>query len=371
MRTEPRQAEAIPAREAGASNNPSPREQARRTLVVVAVVVPVVLGLLLLGYAAPVFLLIFAGIMLAVFLRGISDWVSAHTLLGGGWSLALVVIVLAAVIGLACWFLAGQVADQVDQFLETLPKAVARAEQQLERHEWGRRLLQEIPTGTGSSPGLGQIWQRVTGFFSTTLGVITDIIVILFVGLFLAAAPDLYVKGLVRLLPPARRQRGREVMAAAGEKLRWWMVGQLVSMVEVGLLTGLGLWLLGVPLPLTLGLMTGLLNFIPTFGPLIAAVPTVLIALAVGPWVAVWALILYTAVACFDGYIVQPLVQRRLTSLPPALLIAFQIVMGVLTGPLGLALATPLLAVSLVFVQKLYVQDVLEGPPAGSDGRSA
>ena len=237
-------------------------------------------------------------------------------------------------------------------------------------YEWGRRLME--PSNKESLlTGVADLWGGITGLFTASLSIFVGAIVVVVVGLFLAANPETYVNGLVRLLPPPRRGRGKEVLEAAGRRLAWWLVGRGISMSVVGVATGVGLWLLGVPLAPALGLLTGLLNFIPTFGPLIAAVPTALVALTVSPMEAVYAVALYTAVACLDGYALTPLVQMRVSHLPPALLLVVQVLMGVLAGQFGLVLAAPVLVIVMVFVQMLYVEDVLEKPgrlPVASSG---
>jgi predicted PurR-regulated permease PerM len=167
------------------------------------------------------------------------------------------------------------------------------------------------------------------------------------------------VGGTIRLLPKKRRARIREVFGEAGETLRHWLVGRAILMALNGGLTALGLWLLGTPLALTLGILTGLLNFIPNVGPLIAGIPAVLIAWTQGGTQALHVFLLYLVLQNVDGYVLTPLVQQRTVSLPPALTILAQLLLGILAGTLGLLLATPLAAAALVFVKRLYVEDVL------------
>jgi predicted PurR-regulated permease PerM len=229
------------------------------------------------------------------------------------------------------------------------------------RYDWGKRLM-DPATKSSLLTGVADLWGGITGLFTGSLSIVVGAIVILVVGLFLAADPGTYVNGLVRLLAPPRRARGKEVLEAAGKRLAWWLVGRGISMTVVGVLTGVGLWLLGVPLAPALGLLTGLLNFVPTFGPMVAAVPTALVALTVSPMEAVYAVALYTAVACLDGYAITPLVQMRVSHLPPALLLVVQVLMGVLAGQFGLIVAAPILVVVKVFIQMFYVEDVLENP---------
>jgi predicted PurR-regulated permease PerM len=124
-------------------------------------------------------------------------------------------------------------------------------------------------------------------------------------------------------------------------------------------LTGLGLWLVGIPLAWTLGLIAGLLDFVPNIGPLIGFLPAFLLAMAMGPTKALWVAVVYVLVQTIEGYLVTPLVQKRAVDLPPALTITGQLLMGVLAGPLGVLLATPLLAVGMVLVKILYVEETL------------
>src|SRR5690606_44568 len=122
---------------------------------------------------------------------------------------------------------------------------------------------------------------------------------------------------------------------------------QLISMTVVGVLTGAGLWLLGLPLAFILGALAALLAFIPNIGPVLAAVPAVLLALADGPTTVLWVIGIYVGVQAVESYLITPVVQQESVSLPPALTISFQLLMGVLYGILGLALATPLAALGL------------------------
>jgi predicted PurR-regulated permease PerM len=201
--------------------------------------------------------------------------------------------------------------------------------------------------------------KQATRIVNTVVTGVLTLFVVLVTGVYLAAQPGMYVSGLVRLAPHARRARYREVLARLGHTLRWWMIGQLVPMAVIGTLTAIGLKVIGVPMWLFLGLLAGLFNFIPNFGPLISGVPAFLLALSESPTKAMWVVLLYVTAQSLEGYVLTPLVQRRAVHMPPALLILFQVLAGLLLGALGVVLAAPLLAVSLVAIRMLYVEDVL------------
>jgi predicted PurR-regulated permease PerM len=195
-------------------------------------------------------------------------------------------------------------------------------------------------------------------------------VIVSVLGIYLAADPELYLRGVIRLVPVGKRAGARDLLETLGHTLRWWMVGQLISMTAVGLLSYIGLRLLGVPLALILAVVAFLLTFIPFIGPLLSAIPVVLVAFSQSPTMALYTLLLYTAIQMLEGYVLTPNVQRRSVSLPPALTIAAQVLFGVLVGSLGLALATPLAAAGMVAVNRLYVEEVLEdGQPHPTPGR--
>jgi predicted PurR-regulated permease PerM len=193
--------------------------------------------------------------------------------------------------------------------------------------------------------------------------VLLNFVMVAFIGLYLAIDPGIYRRGLLSLVPLDRRARAAEILAAVGEALRGWLLGQVFAMLVVGVLATIGLWLLGIPLALALGLLAALLGFIPYLGPLAAAVPAVLLALLAGPQQALQVALLYVGIQLLEGYFLTPLVQQRAVHLPPALTISAMVVMGGLLGGLGLALAVPLTAAAIVLVQKLYVEDVLGDRP--------
>lgn len=139
----------------------------------------------------------------------------------------------------------------------------------------------------------------------------------------------------------------------------WWLIGRLLSMLIVGITVTISLWLLGIPLALTLGLLAALLDFIPNLGPTLATVPAVLLALMQSPTQAVYVLLIYIVIQQAESYLLTPIVQHRTVSLPPALTIIAQVILGVLFGVMGLILASPLAAVVLVLIKMLYVEDVL------------
>lgn len=331
----------------------------RRALVSVGLVVAAVALLAFLWYAVDVLLLLFAAILLAVFLRGLSDWVSHRTPLREGWALVVVIVALLCITVAGAWLIAPDVAEQADQLSQSMPRAVERIQERVGRYEWGRRILVRLPSTEDLMPDRADVLARVTGVFSTTLGALANFVIILFVGLYLAVSPGLYTRGLVRLFPAAERNRAREVLNAVGAALRGWLLGKLITMFIVGILTITGLWLLGVPLALTLGLIAFFLAFIPNVGPILSVIPALAIALMQSPEMALYVLLLYLGVQVVESYLLNPLVYKRTVELPPALTLASQVLLGVLFGGVGVALATPLTAAALVLTKMLYVEDAL------------
>ena len=336
---------------------------ARRALVAAIIAAGVGVVVLLLWYAVDVLLLVFAGVLFGVLLRGVTRMLKRLTKLSHGWSLAVVLITLLVVTGLTGWLLAERIAEQSSALAEALPRALEASTARLRSYSWGERVLAELPPPNKWSEFLsgrtGGVFARVTGIASGVLGAIVNFVVIVAIGLYLAAEPRTYRRGVLHLVPPRHRKRTGEVLAELDTTLGRWMIGRLVLMFINGSLTATGLWLLDVPLALTLGILTGVLNFIPNFGPLIAGVPAVLIALLISPQTALYTALLFLVVQMLDGYVFTPLVDKRSVELPPVLTITAQVLLGVLVGGAGVVLASPLIASLIVIVRMLYVEDTL------------
>jgi len=318
----------------------------------------VTLLLLAIAVLQDVVLLIFAATLAACVLRGAADWLHLHIRLGTGWCLALVILLIALLVGGGVWLQGPRITVQAATVADTVTQQV--------RHVWGtlqdnpliQRLMPRLKDQAGSM--LGGVTSMMPGVASSVLGVGGDLVVIFATAVFLAISPDPYVSGFLRLLPPTWRRRGLEVMNELESTLRLWFLGQFADMVVVTVLTGTGLFILGVPLAPTLALIAGLFNFVPYVGALAGAVPALAVAVAVSPRTALYVAILYAVVQTLEGNVIAPLIQKRTVDLPPALTILSQTVLGTLFGIVGLILATPLMAATMVAVRMIYVESVLE-----------
>jgi predicted PurR-regulated permease PerM len=324
----------------------------QRVLIVAGVTLLGFVIVALLWQTAHAALVVFAGVLLAVFLRGLSDLARKLLPLSGGWALA-------AVIGLGGWLLAERISNQLGQLRRTLPTSIEKLEERIRQSEIGQSVLEQTQGG-GSLMENMNLWASASGLLSSTLGFIVGLVVILFVGLYLAAEPETYRRGVMSLAPVGSRERVGQVLDQLGHMLRWWIIGQAVSMSCVAALITLGLWLLDVPLALTLGLIAGLLEFVPRFGPVVGAIPAVLISLMQSRSQTLYVVLLYVGVQLVESYLILPLVQRKAVDLPPALTITALLLMGVLFGFLGLLLAVPLTVVVVSLVKQLYPGDPVE-----------
>ena len=303
-------------------------------------------------------LLIFAAALAACILRGAATWLHAHIGLGTGWCLALVIVLLTLLLGGGLWLQGPRVTVQAATVADTVTQQVQHLWSTWQDNPLAQRLMPRIKDQAGSM--LSGITALMPGVASSVLGIGGDLVVILATAIFFAASPDIYVGGLLRLFPPSWRSRGREVLDGVGATLQLWFLGQFADMLVVAVLTGAGLFLLGVPLAFTLALIAGLFNFVPYIGALAGAVPALAVAVAQSPQTAIYVAILFVVVQTLEGNVIAPLIQKQTVDLPPALTILSQTVLGSLFGVLGLILATPLTAAAMVGVRMVYVESVLE-----------
>ncbi|HEX7853440.1 MAG TPA: AI-2E family transporter [Sphingobium sp.] len=303
--------------------------------------------------------LVFAAIVLAVMLRAIARHLIWLRLPDG---LAVAVSVIALVGGVAgfIWMFGGLVAGQFDELRTQLPTAADVAQKQL--NQWG--IHYDIDSLTKNLGGqVENLFSRASGFVIAAGGVIADIVVVLAGGIFFAAQPDFYRAGALRLVPKAGEPLAARILDDSGLGLKQWLAGQLLSSFCVVVLMTGGLLLLDVPSALALAIIAGVMDFVPFIGPVIAAIPAVLLGFSKGPTTALWTLILFLIVQQIQGNVLQPMVQKKSVDLPPVILLFAVIAMGVLFGPPGILLAAPLTVVGYILVQHLYIGHVLGREP--------
>lgn len=239
----------------------------------------VLITLLILGFALLLWqlkgllVLVFSAVLVAVIFNAIAELLREKTGIPAGLSLALAVVLVLGLVGGAFWFFGAEVAAQSKELRELVPKGWEALQGQLD--VWGmRESFDEWVEGLELASGVG-------GFAVTFGSAIADLLLVLVAGIYIASQPKLYRKGIIKLVPESARPLAADAMDQARKGLRLWLLGQLISMAIVGVLTGLGLWIMGVPSALTLGLLAGLLEFVPLIGAFFAAVPAVLLAFAV------------------------------------------------------------------------------------------
>ena len=207
------------------------------------------------------------------------------------------------------------------------------------------------------SSGFLSPWGIATGATSVALsivGLFSAGLIVLFFGIYFAADPHTYVQLVARLAPEKRRAATVEMMYETGDLLRRWLIGQGISMALIGSFTYIGLLILGVPIAFVLALFAGLAGFLPYLGPIIGAIPMVLVAGGESFHLALMVVGLYALIQFLESYLLTPLIQARAVSMPPAVVILSQLVLGAIFGLLGLALATPLVAAATVPLRYLF-----------------
>lgn len=312
----------------------------------------IVIILLLIKATFSVLLLVLAGALIAIFFNGLGGLICRKTKWKQGLCLAIAIAGSILIVAALSWLIGSKVQSQATQLSETIPATIDNAKARLNESPLGKNIVEKI-----SSPqSVEKAKAVISTFFKSTFGVLGDVYVVLFIGIFFTASPDVYKKGVVALIPQSGKQKGKDVLDKLGENLKKWLKGKFFAMLVVFILTAVGLAVLGIPLWLVLAITAGLLNFIPNFGPLIAMVPAVLVALMVNPTTAAIVAGMYILIQVIESNFITPMVQQKLVSIPPALIIIAQLLISPLTGGWGLVLATPLMVIIMIMLQELYIK---------------
>jgi predicted PurR-regulated permease PerM len=328
----------------------------------IAATAALAVGLLAVWHLSDFVFLSFGAVLFAVLLNAPSRWLATRLRIPYKLCLAFVTLVFFGALGGAGWLFAPRISSQFNELATNLPEAAKRISDRLQQYGWVQSLMEHAPKPGEVMTGVRGTISKVGGVFLSTVDAVTGILFVVFVGIFLAVSPQTYVRGILHLLPMQQRDDARGILERIGDKLRYWLLGQSCAMAIIGIATWAGLALLDVRLAVALGLLAGLLEFIPTFGPIIAAIPAILIALMDSPQKALYVALLYVAIQFAENHLLVPLVQRRAVNLPPALSLLAILLFATVFGFLGLLFAIPMTAALFVLVQETYVKRTLNDP---------
>jgi predicted PurR-regulated permease PerM len=327
----------------------------RRALMVIALAALA----LLLWQLRSVLVLLFGAVVMGTIFRAIADPLSKHLRLPDPVAMLTSVLLIVAIFVGVGWLLGQQIAAQTDALTQTLPRALGRVDQWLGSfglsHPFQAWFSQLHNSG-------GTLVSRFGNWLSTASNGLANFLIVLFGGIFLAAEPGFYRTGAIKLVPPARRGLVSEAMDESERALRLWLKGQLIAMLVIGSMTAAGLWLLGVQSWLVLGIIAGFFEFIPFAGPILSAIPGVLIALVQSPELALWTTLMYIFVQHSEAYLIQPIIQQYAVDVPAVVLLFSLLAFAVLFGVIGILFAAPLTVVTYVLVKRLYVIEALDTP---------
>ena len=293
-------------------------------------------------------LVIFAGLVFAAMIDGGARLLGRVLPIGRGWRVGLVLLGIAAFLVWTAWFAGSQLTAQAAQLPAIVETQALRGLAWLEAH--GMKVGTTDIKGFGEQAlgGVGQLTRVVGGI----LGGATTLFLIVVLGIYIAAEPRLYQRGVAWMLPMDSREHFHGTAHLMGRSLRMLMFGRLVGMTVEGICTWIALALYGVPMSGLLGLLTGLLAFLPNVGAPISGLIMVLVGFSGGSTMGFYCIGVYVLVQTIDGNVVVPMVAKKTVDLAPALVLGAQLIMGAMFGILGLALADPLVVMIKIWLER-------------------
>ncbi|MEO6979724.1 MAG: AI-2E family transporter, partial [Mucilaginibacter sp.] len=293
---------------------------AEKVWYAVGIVAVVAILILIARVAFGILLMALAGCLISVYFHGLGDiierktkwrrWVCMLISIGGSF----------IILGFLFWFMGSKIQAQVSQLSDTLPHTISNAKLKLAETPLGRKVLEATSGGNSD-----KIFATAGKFFSTSFGILGNMYIILFLGIFFTANPSLYKDGLILLIPPNQKDLARNIINRTSLSLKGWLKGTMISMVLLSILMPIGLSIMGIPLALVLGLLAGILVIVPNFGSLAAMIPGVLLALTIGTDTAIIVALIYIGVQTLVQNIIAPIIQKKMINMPPALTIIGQL----------------------------------------------
>lgn len=356
--------------------------------------------LLFLWISRSIFVAAFLGLLFGASIMPAVTWLHRFRVPRGLGAALLVTAFFAVLTGIAL-LLAPVLQEQGTELQQRLPEAIDRIDRELlKRHiltnalEGGRSpsaAVKEKPAGTPAQRAvqrqtaaeaailqlsplrvilgqqLGGVVPYLFPVFSTTITALTGLILVVFLTIFFAADPDIYARGVLHLVPRAHRVRMTAVLTTMGRSLRAWLVARSIAMVTIAVIVTGVMALLGVRASVALGVIAGLLEFVPIFGPIIGAIPAIALGFVDSPQKALAVLIAFIVIQQLEGNVLIPLLLQRAVEVPPALSLIGIASLAVVLGILGIVIAEPLVAVALVAVKMLYVEPAMDNKMIPND----
>lgn len=299
-----------------------------------------------------IFVLILVGALIACYFRGIGTFLERKTKLSITMAMTLSVVGTFILLSGIFYLMGATIVNQATELQEAFPELLEKGENFLETTDLGK----EITTQFEKMKDSDDLSNFISDFFKTSFGGIGDLYVILLVGIYFTASPKIYRKGIIVLVPPHKREKAAGLLDQLSSGLTKWLFGKFFSMALVFVLTAIALAIVGIPMWLALSFLAGLLVFIPNFGPIMAAIPALLVALSQSTEMAITVGIIYIVIQVSEGSFITPKVQQRLIAIPPALIILGQIFGGTLIGAWGVVFATPIVLILMILLKELYIK---------------
>ena len=306
---------------------------------------------LILRVAFNILLMALAGALIAVYFHGLAGIIERRLKLAKKLGILISIFATLIFLCLLMWFIGSKIQVQVTELSNTLPKTVSSAKERISHTPVGQKFL-NYTAGDNTQ----KIFDTATTFFRTSFGVAGDLYIIIFFGIYFTADPSSYRKGVLYLIPVNKKDVAKTILNRISISLKGWLKSILVSMALISVFVAVGLSIVGLPATIVLGLITGLLEIVPNFGPIIAMIPGVLLAIMISTKTAIVVAIVYITCQTIVESIITPLVQKRIIHLPPALTLISQLIMGTLSGVIGIILAVPILSVLVILIDELYVK---------------
>jgi predicted PurR-regulated permease PerM len=328
----------------------TPAEYFWRALILVSVaLIPV-----LVWFLFDVILIVVGAILIAVLLRLVAEPFMRWGKLPETIALIVAGILVIAVVAGAGYLFGTQIDAEFTDVMKRASSGVTNIMKQLQASQTGRLILEHIQGGNGFS-----VTDVLSSIFTVSVRFLEAAVVTVIAGFYLAAQPQLYRSGLAKLFPHRLRKEANDTFEDIGLALRLWLIADIIQMVLIGALSTLAVWLIGLPSPLALGVIAGLAEFVPYVGPIVAAVPALLVATTQGTNAVLWTAIAYILIHQLEGNLIAPLIQRQLVFIPPAVMLLAIVTVLFVFGGFAVIFAGPIAVIIFVAVNKLYVRDSL------------